>query len=615
MGQLAFEGRELERPANRVRTFAPASGELLGEIPVTTDDEVRRTVARARKAQAAWAVLPIEERMARLLRLRDAIAEKAEDLVEVVSRECGKPRHEALVHEVTTLLDTLGWVVRARAREALAPERIAAAPDEAPRASRVRFVPRGVVGVISPWNFPLVIPMGSVIDALAAGNACVVKPSEVTPLVMVEAKKIYDSTGLPEDLFGVVYGRGPTGQALLDAGLDYVVFTGAVSTGRKVAAACGERLIPCTMELGGKAPLVACEDCDVERTAKAIVFGGFANSGQVCISVERVYAGAAVYEPLLERVRGPRGAGRLRQGDPAQDYVDVGAVTFAKQIDVARAHVQDAVNKGARVVCGGKAVPGAGQFFEPTVLADCDHSMTVMREEIFGPVVPFMRVASDDEALRLANDSHLGLNAYVFTESRDRARRMCAGIEAGSVVVNDVLSNYAIAEAPFGGIKQSGFGRVHGIEGLREMCTRKHVSCRARSEPRPREPVLVPVHRQELPLAPARGPASSSAAAAPRRSASPHRSRVNGLREIVVENSASPGRRVIRAHGIRSPGTACPRRLHGRRLRLRTSNMGPGRAGVQSKDRGPGRRPHRPYGDVQMRIPMTAMVTLASTFP
>jgi succinate-semialdehyde dehydrogenase/glutarate-semialdehyde dehydrogenase len=481
MGQLAFEGSELKRPTNAVRTFAPASGELLAELPVASDDDVRRAVARARKAQAAWAVLPVQERAHRLLRLRDAIAERAEDLVEVVSRECGKPRHEALMHEVMALLDCTGWVC-SRAPRALAPEPLSHHLMKH-KGSEVRFVPRGVIGVISPWNFPLIIPMGSVVEALAAGNACVVKPSEVTPLVMLEMKKIFDSTGLPEDLFVVVVGYGPTGQALVDAGIDYCVFTGAVETGRRVAAACGQRLVPCTMELGGKAPLVACEDCDVERTARAIVTGGFANSGQACISVERVYAHQRVYGPLLERVRAL--VGELRQGDPAKDFVDVGAIIFPRQIDVARKHVEDALKKGARLVCGGHTLPGPGQYFEPTVLADCDHTMTVMREEIFGPLVPFMRVASDEQAIALANDSHLGLNAYVFTESRDRAKRLSDKIEAGSVVANDVLSNYAITEAPFGGIKQSGFGRVHGVEGLREMCQRKHVSWERVRTPRP----------------------------------------------------------------------------------------------------------------------------------
>ena len=472
MGQIALAPSNLERPTQTVRTYAPATGELLAELPVTSDDEVRRTVARARKAQAAWSVLPVEERVARLRRLRDAVVERAEDLVEVIARECGKPRHEALMHEVATLLDTIGWVCD-HAPEALANERLSPHLMKH-RAAEVRHVPRGVVGVISPWNFPLVIPMGTVVEALAAGNACVVKPSEVTPLVMLEAKKIFDSTGLPEDLLSVVVGYGPTGQALIDAGIDYCVFTGGVETGRRVAAACGQRLIPCTMELGGKAPLVACEDCDIEKTARAVVFGGFANSGQACVSVERVYAHTTVYGPLLERVRAL--IGELRQGDPSQDYVDLGAIIFPGQIDVAQRLIDDALKKGARVVCGGRRVPGRGQFFEPTLLADCAQAMAVMRDEIFGPIVPFMRVSSDDEAIALANDSHLGLNAYVFTESRARARRLTDRIEAGSVLVNDVLSNYATSEMPFGGVKSSGFGKVHGLDSLREMTHRKAVS-------------------------------------------------------------------------------------------------------------------------------------------
>jgi succinate-semialdehyde dehydrogenase/glutarate-semialdehyde dehydrogenase len=342
------------------------------------------------------------------------------------------------------------------------------------RASEVHFVPHGVVGVLSPWNFPLVIPMGSLVEALLAGNACVVKPSEVAPLIALKAKEIFDSTGLPEDLFGLVIGFGSTGQALVDSGIDYCIFTGSVETGRKVAAACGARLVPCTMELGGKAPLIACEDCDLERTARGVVFGGFANSGQACVSVERVYAHDRVYEPLVDRVASL--ARELRQGDPSRDHVDVGAITFARQIDVADRLIDDAVRKGARLMCGGHRVAGGGLFFEPTVLADCTHSMSVMRDEIFGPIVPMMRVGSDDEAIALSNDSHLGLNAYVFTKSPDRGRRLSERIQAGSVVVNDVLTNYATIEAPFGGIKQSGFGRVHGAESLRDMCYRKHVS-------------------------------------------------------------------------------------------------------------------------------------------
>jgi succinate-semialdehyde dehydrogenase/glutarate-semialdehyde dehydrogenase len=228
------------------------------------------------------------------------------------------------------------------------------------------------------------------------------------------------------------------------------------------------------MELGGKAPLIACADCDLERTARAIVFGGFANSGQICISVERVYAHEAIYEPLVRRVN--QLVGELRQGDPAKDFVDLGAIIFPKQIEVAENHIKDALARGAELVCGGKRKEGPGQFFEPTVLANCDHAMTVMREEIFGPIVGIQKVASDDEAVRLANDSHLGLNAYVFTRDRAKGRALAERIEAGSVVVNDVFINYAATEAPFGGIKQSGYGRIHGEDALRDMAEVRHVN-------------------------------------------------------------------------------------------------------------------------------------------
>lgn len=458
--------------ARTIKSWAPATGELLGEVRVSTRDDVLAAVARARKAQSAWGVLPIEERCERLLRLRDALVERADEIVEIVSRECGKPRHDVLSAEVTVSVDLLTYYCKNAAR-ILAPHDIGLHLLKHKKSS-VHLAPRGVVGIISPWNFPFVIPMGDVVAALVAGNAVVLKPSEITPLVIQKAKEIFDGTGLPEDLFTVVYGYGDAGQALIESGIQKLVFTGGVETGKRVAAACGANLVPCVMELGGKAPLIACEDCDVERTARAIVYGGFVNSGQVCISVERVYAHAAVHDKLVSRVKDLTGA--LRQGDPqGTATVDVGAIIFPKQIEIAEKHIEDAVAKGAHVVSGGKRREGAGQFFEPTVLTGCNHSMTVMKEEIFGPIVPIQKVDSEDEAVRLANDSHLGLNAYVFTKNRDKGKRLAQRIEAGSVVVNDVLINYAAAEAPFGGIKQSGFGRVHGDDALRDMCEARHV--------------------------------------------------------------------------------------------------------------------------------------------
>ena len=461
-----------------IKSYAPVTGELLGEVRVSTKDDVQAAVARARKAQAAWAVLPVEERCERLYRLRDALVDRADEIVEVVSRECGKPRNDCLSHEVMVSVDLLTYYCKNAAR-ILAPHDIGLHLLKHKKSS-VDYAPRGVVGIISPWNFPFVIPMGDAFAALVAGNAVVVKPSEVTPLSIQKAKEIFDATGLPEDLFTVVYGYGETGQALIEAGVQKVIFTGGVETGKRVAAACGANLVPCVMELGGKAPLIACADCDVERTANAIVFGGFANLGQACISVERVYAHADVHDQLVARVRELTGA--LRQGDPqGSETIDVGAIIFPKQIDVAERHIADAVAKGAQVVSGGKR--GAGQFFEPTVLVGCDHSMTVMTQEIFGPIVPFQKVTSEDEAIRLANDSHLGLNAYVFTKNREKGKRLALRIEAGSVVVNDVLLNYAAAEAPFGGVKQSGFGRVHGDDALRDMCDARHVLTGRMPEP------------------------------------------------------------------------------------------------------------------------------------
>lgn len=473
--------------AKRILSYAPATGDVLGEVPVFTSDDVQKAMVRARAAQAIWAELPLEARCARVLDLRDKIVDRASELVDVLSRECGKPRNEALVHEVLVLVDMATYFTK-RAPKILAPREIELHLFRH-RRSYVHYAPRGVVGIISPWNFPLVIPMGDTIAALIAGNAVVLKPSEVTPLIALKFKEIYDASGMPRDLFQVVTGDGATGAALIDARPDKLVFTGAVSTGKRVAAACGERLIPCTMELGGKAAAIVCEDADLERAAQAIVFGGFANSGQICISVERVYAHRSLYQPLVDRITElTRG---LRQGDPSTSEVDVGAMIFPKQVEIVESLLKDALARGAELKAGGKRKVGKGQFFEPTVLAGCNHDMRVMREEIFGPIVPIMSVNSEDEAIAYANDSHLGLMGYVFTRDRARGRRVAEQVRAGTVMVNDVLSGYACPEAPFGGVKESGFGRVHGEEGLRDLCEVRHVNYN-RLPTTSREPVWFP---------------------------------------------------------------------------------------------------------------------------
>src|SRR5581483_3901645 len=262
-----------------------------------------------------------------------------------------------------------------------------------------------------------------------AGNGVVVKPSDVTPLIALKAKELYDAAGLPPDLFQVVTGRGPAGAALIDAGIDYCIFTGSTTTGKKVAAACGERLIPCTLELGGKAPAIVCADADVDRTARALVWGAFANQGQVCVSVERVYAHQAVHDELVEKIVAL--TGKLRQGDPSQaETLDTGAMTWDRQVEIVEERIKSALDAGARLRAGGQR-RGQGLQFQPTVISECRQDMDVMRKEIFGPVMPIMKVRDEEEAVALANDSQLGLAAYVFTDDKQKGRRLAERIEAG----------------------------------------------------------------------------------------------------------------------------------------------------------------------------------------
>lgn len=454
-----------------IECVAPATGEKLGRVTLTSPEDVRAMVERAKEAQVRWAALSVKERARHLLTMREKLVENADRLVDVLVRECGKPRQEALLHEVTLLANVITYYAR-RAPSLLAQKSFV--PDVLKyRKSRVRYEPRGVIGVISPWNFPLLIPFVDALTALFAGNAVVVKPSEHAPLVALEMKKLWDETGLAPDLLQVAPGLGETGQALIESGVSKIVFTGGVETGRRVAEACGRALVECVLELGGKAPAIVCDDADVELAARAITFGGFFNAGQACISVERVLAHEAVYDRLVERVVEHTRA--IRLGGPDGEW-DVGPIIFSRQMDVAETLVKDALERGAELRIGGKRAARRGAFFEPTVLANCSETMRVMREELFGPVVPIMRVSGDAHALEIANSIPLGLNAYVFSGDAGRARHIAEKLQVGSVVINDLFADYGAPEAPFGGVKNSGYGRTHGPSALLAMCALKHVS-------------------------------------------------------------------------------------------------------------------------------------------
>ena len=450
----------------------PATGAPLGEVPDLDAEQVRAAIERARAAQREWGKVPLEQRCKRVLKFAEVLMARADEVIDLLVAEAGKTRLEALGMEVVVVADIARYFCK-HAPEMLAPEPIPLHLLKH-RASYLHFTPRGVIGIIAPWNFPFSIPIGETVMSLIAGNGVVLKPSEVTPLIALKARELIVAADLPPELFQVVTGRGPTGAALIDGGIDYCVFTGSVATGKKVAAACGERLIGCTLELGGKAPAIVCDDADLDRAAQAITWGGFANSGQVCASVERVYATEAVHDALVERIVAH--AKTLRQGNAASDDVDVGAMSWDRQVEHVEKIVQQAVASGAKVETGGARGPAEGLFFQPTVLTDCKQDMDVMRKEIFGPVIPIMRVRDEEEAIRLANDSHLGLLAYVFTKDKERGKRIAERVEAGTVMINDVLNTYACPETPWGGVKQSGIGRTHSVHGLRDLCETRHVN-------------------------------------------------------------------------------------------------------------------------------------------
>jgi len=452
----------------------PATGEELGRVPVCAQDDVARALARARAAQASWGALSFRERGLVVGRAREIVFNELEEIALLISRESGKPVAEAVSMELVPTLDLMRYFAREAAR-ILKPEKLhIGLYGLMGRTSHIIYRPLGVVGIISPWNFPWAIPLGEVVMALMCGNSVVLKPSELTPLVGLKIGDVFRRAGLPAGVLEIVTGDGATGQNLVEAGVDKIMFTGSVTTGKRVAATAARTLTPVVLELGGKDPMIVLEDADIAAAARAAVWGAFANAGQACASIERCYVHEAVARDFTERVVEQTKA--LRQGTGAE--TDIGAMSSERQLRVVEEHVDDAVARGARVLAGGSRAQGIsddGTFHEPTVLAGVDHTMLVMREETFGPVLPLMIFKTEDEAVRLANDSPFGLTASVWTRNIKRGRRLASQIEAGTVMVNEVLYTHGIAQTPWGGVKASGIGRTHGRLGLLELVAPHHI--------------------------------------------------------------------------------------------------------------------------------------------
>ena len=456
--------------ARVIECVDPRTGRTIGTVPDMGALDVSAAVERARRAFEVWGGLPYSERREHILAVRDLMLDRLDEIVDTITSETGKLGSEAVFTEIMTACETIAYYAK-HGERALRPSRVTTGLMGHKQAER-RYEPLGVVGVISPWNYPFILAMTPIITAALAGNAVVLKPSEVTPLVGCLIGDLFATVGGHPDLVQVVTGGGATGEALVRSGVQKICFTGSARTGKRVMAAAADTLTPVLLELGGKDPMIVCDDADLDRAAAGAVWGAFQNSGQTCMSVERVYVDEAVYEPFVERVLARTRA--VRQGSAVGD--DIGSMTFPPQLDTVENHVADAVDRGARVLTGGRRVEGRdGLWYEPTVLVDVDHAMVVMRDETFGPVLPIMKVSGPDEALRLANDSAYGLNSSVWSADADQAERLASGLEAGNVCVNDVIVSYGIPALPFGGVKESGIGRVHGPEGLHEFSQVKSV--------------------------------------------------------------------------------------------------------------------------------------------
>jgi acyl-CoA reductase-like NAD-dependent aldehyde dehydrogenase len=471
----------------------PGTGEQIGTVPDLDAAAVAELARRGRAAQLGWYAYGFEGRAQVLRRMQKWLMDNADRVTETIVSETGKTYEDARLAEVAYGGGAFGFWAK-NAEKYLEDERVSSAAV-AVKGKRLilRHRPLGLIGVIGPWNYPLMNSFGDCIPALAAGNSVICKPSEVTPLTSLLLAEGLRESGLPADVLQIATGRGETGAALIES-CDMIMFTGSTKTGRKVAEAAARRLIPASLELGGKDPMVVLRDADVERAANTAVWGAMMNAGQTCISIERAYVEEPVYDEFVAKVSEKVRA--LRQGQSgAPGSVDVGAVTFPPQLDVLEDHVSDAIGKGARVLVGGKRGgdgAGGGAFFQPTVLVDVDHTMKIMVEETFGPTLPIMKVADEDEAVRLANDSIYGLSGSVFGRDTAHAESVARRLDTGAVCVNDALVNYFALELPMGGAKASGLGSRHGAGGIRKYCSQQALLVTPRALARKKDLLMFP---------------------------------------------------------------------------------------------------------------------------
>ena len=459
----------LRPAAAELESFSPLDGRRLGAVPALAPADVQSVVDDVAGVQPFWAQLPLADRARYMRRAGQVVIDSLEELAELLTREQGKPLNESYLMELLPTIDSLRWLAEA-GPGILEDERVGLPVVLRPKRARLTYEPLGVVGVIAPWNHPWSIPFVEAAVALMAGNGVVVKPASLTPLVGQRIQEVFERAGLPEGLVRTVHGGGEVGQALVESSVAKVFFTGSVEVGRGVGVECARRMKGSVLELGGKDAMIVCADANLPNAVSGCLWGGFANSGQTCSGIERVYVAEEVAERFVQGV--VEGARRLRVGDPLDWDTEIGPMVSPEQLGLVEELVDEAVAGGATLHCGGAEPP----YFRPAVLTGVVPGMRLMREEVFGPVVPIVSVASEDEAIALANDSEFGLGASVWTTNRAKGERMARRIESGMVWVNDHMWSHGACSCSWGGVKSSGLGRSHSKFGLYECVNVKLVS-------------------------------------------------------------------------------------------------------------------------------------------
>ncbi len=459
-----------------LESFSPIDGRRLGAVATLTPEQVQSVVDDVSEVQPFWAALPLTDRARYMRRTAQVIIDSLDELSALLTREQGKPRNESYVMELLPTIDALHWIAGA-GPGILADEGVSLPIFLKQKRATHAFEPLGVVGVIAPWNYPWSIPFGEVAIALMCGNGVVLKPASLTPLIGQRIQQVFERAGLPEGIVRTVHGGGGVGQALVESSAAKIFFTGSVEVGRGVGVACAERMKGAVLELGGKDPMLVLSDANVSNAVSGAMWGGFANAGQTCSGIERVYVMRDVAdrftEGLVARARS------MKVGDPMEWSTEIGPMVSREQFELVRELVDDAVAGGAELRCGGPIQPGGApeaDWFAPAVLTGVTHEMRIMREEIFGPVVPVVTVGSEDEAIALANDSEFGLGASVWTTDRPRGERIARRLEAGMVWINDHMYSHGACSCSWGGVKQSGLGRAHSRFGFHECVNIKLLS-------------------------------------------------------------------------------------------------------------------------------------------